>query len=329
MAAGGAAAAGAGWALFFPSYGLSVPLWPAISRRLGGVGAVSSGAVNRPVPQDEYVETCARYQREAASEPAMPHLVNGLWKTEGLSTTLGKFRRDGNTLNDPRLPRQVLPIAHVGFGAASAEAAHFDPRELIRISETLCHPDFKLMMLEGVGSIVRIYEPGLFKNMSAMMGLIPNGAPDGPDRTGFYERFLAEFPYEVQRLIVHGYGRLIAFSEISIHAALAEARTIPARRQPAAVQGIAFAFAMMNSPEMARILDASFDLEPTSERAAFQQGLVSALVFCEWFTPGFLAAWRASPSRGAKLIEHAATESAGNVKRGYPLPFRLENPIAA
>lgn len=316
-----------GWTLIRPSSGLSISLWPAISRRIGGAGAVSSGAVNRPVPQDEYVETCVRYQREAAGDLSMPHIAGRLWRTEGLSTTLGKFRQGDNHLNDPRLPRQVLPIAHVGFGAASAEFARFDSGKLIEISETLCHPDYKLMMLEGVGSIVRIYEPGVFKKMSAMMGLIPKDAPEGPDRTGFYESFLARFSAEAQWLIVHGYGRLIAFSEMSIHAALDAVRTIPAARQPAAVQGAAFAFAMMNSPDMARILDASFDLEAASERAAFQQGLVSALVFCEWFAPGFLAAWKRSSSREGRLIEHAVAESTANVERGYPLAFRLANPF--
>lgn len=323
----GAAAAYAAWELFKPPSGLSVSLWPAMSRRIGGVGTVSSGAVNRQIPQDEYVSTCRKYQQEATTNLTMPHVVNGLWKTEGFSTTFGKYRLPDNTLNDPRIPRESLGIAHVGYGAASTEFSRFDPAKLNEIADTKCNPNFKLLMLEGAGSILRIYEPGLFKQMCSMMGLIPKDAPDGPDSTGFFKQFLSAFPDEVQWLMTHGYGRMMAFSKMSVASAIDEARALPAGRQAPAVQGIAFAFAMMNSQDMARILENSSTVD--FQRPAFQNGLIYALVFCDWFVPGFLAAWKPAGDLEGKLVSRAAAESAENLKRGHPLAFRLQDPVTA
>src|SRR5580698_1652973 len=127
---------------------------------MNGVKTVSSGAVNRTIPQDEFPETCKRYQSEAASPPlSMQRTVVGLWKSEGFSTTFGKYRLPENTLNDPRIPRESLGITHVGYGAASTEHALFDARMLHEIAETSCNPQYRGFMYEGIGSIVRIYEP--------------------------------------------------------------------------------------------------------------------------------------------------------------------------
>jgi hypothetical protein len=309
---------------------LKISLIPLAMRRMNGVKTVSSGAVNRTISQPEYIESCTKYQREAAARvPDLPALVAGLWKVEGLSTTLGKYRLPENTLNDPRLPREVLGISHVGYGAASTEHASFDPAKLHEIADTKCAPDYRNFMLEGIGSILRIYEPGVFKFMCGIMGLIPKGAPPGPLRDGFFAGFLSAFSPEVQRLITHGYGRLVAFSRMSVYKALEEAIALPAERVAPCAQGVAFAFFMMNSQEVPRLMENSAIPHPAPVRAAFQNGLVYSMVFCEWFAPGLLAKWQPRGSLEEKLIGLARSESALNLKRGYPLAFRLENPITA
>jgi hypothetical protein len=324
--AGGVAAGWAAWELFMPRSGLGSPLWTAVSRRVHGVGTVSSGAVNRQIPQDEYIATCKRFQAEAATDLSMPHVVDGLWRTEGLSTTFGKYRLDDNTLNDPRLPREVLGITHVGYGAACTEFARFDTAKLIEISETKCHPDYKHQMLEGMGSILRIYEPGMFKKMCGMMGLIPSDAPDGPDQAGFFRSFMSAFPDEVQRLITHGYGRLVAFSKmLGVYTAIDEANQLPPERRAPCIQGIAFAFSMMNAADMGRMLERSSSLG--AERVPFQTGLVYALTYCEWFAPGVLAKWKPEGKEEEKLVARAIEESSANLKRGHQLAFKLENPL--
>jgi hypothetical protein len=298
-------------------------------RRMNGVKTVSSGAVNRQIPQAEFQEGCRRHQQEAAQDPSnIIGVVKGLWKTEGFASTMGKYRIPANTLNDPKIPRESYGITHVGFGAACTEHTLFDTGQLIELVETLAEPNYKGLMYEGMGSIVRIYEPGIFKFMCGQLGLIPKNAPPGPDSTGFYAKFFSAFPADVQWLITHGYGRLVGFSKMSVYKAIEEGMTLPAERVTPCVQGTAFAFTMMNTEDMARLLEASAIDYPAHVRAAFQNGMVYAMTFCDWFVPGFLAAWRPAGKLGEKLGAVARAEAALNQKRGYPLAFRLENPIA-
>lgn len=310
--------------------GLKIPLIPLALRRMNGVKTVSSGAVNRPIPQPEYREVMTRYQAEAfARRGSMLEVVRGLWRSEGFSTTFGKFRLPENTLDDPGIPRESQGIAHVGYGAACTEHALFGIAKLHEIANTKCSPLYRGFMYEGIGSILRIYEPGIFKKMCGLLGLIPRNAPPGPDATGFYAGFFQGFDAETQRLITHGYGRLIAFSKLSVYKAIDEACTFPEPRVCPAVQGIAFACAMMNSEDMPRLLENSAIDYPPKVRAAFQDGFTYGLVFCEWFAPGFLEGWRCQGSLETILVNRAISEAALNRKRGYPLPFALENPAGA
>ena len=164
--------------------------------------------------------------------------------------------------------------------------------------------------------------------MCGQLGLIPKNAPPGPDKTGFFARFFSDFRPDVQWLITHGYGRLVGFSKISVYKAIDEALTLPPDRVAPCVQGTAFAFAMMNSVEMARLLENSAIPYQANVRAAFQNGLVYGLIFCDWYVPGFLASWRPSGPLAEKLASKARDEAALNQKRGYPLPFHLENPVS-
>ena len=307
---------------------LSISLIPLALRRINGVKTVSSGATNRTIPQKEFQEGCRRHQQEAARNPSdMPSVVAGLWKSEGFATTLGKYRLPENTLNDPKIPRESYGITHVGYGAASTEHTLFDTKKLIDIVETLSEPNYRGFTYEGIGSILRIYEPGIFKFMCGVLGLIPRGAPPGPDKTGFFKDFFSHFPADVQWLIVHGYGRLVGFSKISVYKAFDEALTLPKQHVAPCVQGTAFAFAMMNSVEMNRLLDKSAIPYEPHVRAAFQNGLVYGIVFCDWFVPGFLAAFRPTGKLSEQLVAKARDEASLNQKRGYPLPFHLENPV--
>jgi hypothetical protein len=308
--------------------GLSISLIPLAMRRMNGVKTVSSGAVNRTIPQDEFPATCRRFQQEAAGQlDDMLKVVSGLWKSEGFATTFGKYRLPENTLDDPRIPRESLGITHVGYGAASNEHAMFDTRMLHDIADTKCNPQYRGFMYEGLGSILRIYEPGIFKFMCSTLGLIPKHAPPGPDKTGFFAGYYKDFTPEQQRLITHGYGRLIAFSKISVYKAIDEALTLPDERINPCVMGIGFAFAMMNSEDMPRLLENSAISYDAPVRAAFQNGLVYGVAFCEWFAPGFLARWKPKGQLEEQLIGVARSEAALSQKRGYILPFAFENPV--
>jgi len=309
-----------------PTSGLSVPMLAGGLRRVAGVRTVSSGALHRQVPQDELVEALSAYQREAAHSPSdLKSIVVGLWKSEGLSTTVGKYPNEENTFSDPRLPRAALPIAHVGFGSGSTEALVFDPPTLKALFAARAARDYQEFSYEGIGAILRIYERGLFKVMSGALGLIRLDAPDGPDPADFFAAYFAQYPPEIQRLIAHGYGRIIAFSNMNIYSALQEITTLPPERVEGAAHGAGFAFAIMNSTDLPRMLEASAVPFDPKVRAAFQNGLAYSLVFFDWYVPGLLQSWEPAGALETELVELARAEAALSRARGFPLAFRLQN----
>jgi hypothetical protein len=306
---------------------LAIPLTTGATRRVTGVRTVASGALDRGVPQEEFVQRLAGYQAESATGAIdRERTVTGLWKSEGLSTSVGKHLLPENSLRDPRLGREVLPIAHVGFGSGSTEALVFDVPGLDALFAERCAPDYRDFSYEGIGAILRIYERGFFKVMSGTLGLIPLDAPDGPDPAGFFADYLRRFSAEHQRLIAHGYGRIVAFSNMSIYRAISEITTFPPERIAPAAHGAGFAFAFMNTADLPRILERSAIPFDPGVRAAFQNGLVYGLVFFDWYAPGLLAGWAPTGRLETELIEHARREAAASRQRGYPLAFRLEEP---
>jgi hypothetical protein len=303
---------------------LIIPLSTMATRRVAGVRTVASGAVDRYVPQDELIQKLTQYQNEQKGSPVdaakdAAKAVIGLWKSEGLSTSIGKHLLPENTWADKRFPREVLPIAHVGFGSGSTE-------ELVALFASRCAPNYLGFAYEGIGAILRIYERGFFKLMSGTLGLIRLDAPDGPNPAGFFAEYLNQFPAELRRLIVHGYGRLLAFSNLNIYKAISEATTYPPDLVEPAVHGAGFAFAMMNSAGMPSVLENSAIPFAPPVRAAFQNGLIYSQVFFDWYLPGMLEDWHPQGRLEAELIEHARREAASARKRGYPLAMRLENP---
>jgi len=306
---------------------LTVPLMTGIPRRVAGVKTVASGAVDRGVTQAELVERLTQYQTDSIGRPVeRAKAVVGLWKSEGLSTSVGKHLLAENSLADPKLPREVLPIAHVGFGSGSTEEMVFDVAKLNALFADRCAPDYLGFAYEGIGAILRIYERGFFKVMSGALGLIRLDAPDGPNTAGLFADYLKQYPIDTQRLIVHGYGRLVAFSNMNIYKAIEEITSYPADRVEPAVHGAAFAFAMMNSADMPDVLEQSAIPFDRSVRAAFQNGLIYSQVFFDWYLPGLLEDWQPKGALEGELIEHARREAASARKRGYPLAMRLENP---
>jgi hypothetical protein len=306
---------------------LAIPFTSGATRRVAGVKTVASGAVSRPIPQAELVDNLTAYHTDAATGAAeRGKAVVGLWKSEGLSTSVGKHLLPENSWSDKRLPREVLPIAHVGFGSGSTEEMVFDKAKLDALFADRCHQDYIGFSYEGIGAILRIYERGFFKVMSGSLGLIRLDAPDGPKTEGFFADYLEPFPVDTQRLIAHGYGRIVAFSNMNIYKAIGEATSFPANRIEAAVHGAGFAFAFMNSADLPRILDNSAIPFDPPVRAAFQNGLMYSLVFFDWYVPGLLENWEAKGKLEGELIDHARTEAALTARRGYPLPFRLEHP---
>jgi hypothetical protein len=309
--------------------GLKMSLKQNVERRWSGIQTVASGATDRPVPQAELLRRLAEYRTEAmAGAPDRVRSVRGLWKSEGLATTIAKHRLPGNALNDPALPRQVLPVTHVGFGSGSSELVMFDAPRLNAIFAECCAANYQEFAYEGVGAMLRAYERGFFKLLTGTLGFIRLDTPDGPNPSGFFADYLKQFPPRIQRVIGHGYGRILAFSHVNVYDAIREATTLPHGRIEPVVHGVGFAFAMMNSADLPRILRQSAVPFDRAVRAAFQNGLIYALVFAEWFAPGVLAAWQPEGALETELIARARDESALDLERGFPLAGRLAQPRA-
>jgi hypothetical protein len=307
--------------------GLSIPMAARATRRVAGVRTVAAGALSRPIPQSELVQRLAQFREESTGGSVeREQTVVGLWKSEGLSTSVGKHFLPENSLADPAITRGALPIAHVGFGSGSTEALLFDVDRINRRFADACAPQLADFSYEGIGAILRIYERGFFKVMSGALGLIRLDSPDGPKPANFFASYLAQYPPAHQRLISHGYGRIVAFSNIDIYTAIEQATAFPAARVEPAVHGCGFAFAFMNSADLPRILENSAIPFDRATRAAFQNGLIYSLVFFDWYAPGLLAGWKPAGPLEAELVEHARREAAAAAQRGYPLAFRLENP---
>jgi len=307
--------------------GLSMSLAKSATRRLTGIRTVGSGALDRAVPQAELRKRLHDYHDEAASSRSdREQLVVRLWKSEGLATTVAKHLLSENTLNDPALLREMLPVVHVGFGSGSAEFHLFDAEKLNQVFSERCATNYREFAYEGIGAILRAYERGLFKLSAGVLGFIPLDAADGPDAADFFAGYLNQFPPGIQRLVVHGYGRLLAFSTPDVYTAIRKATTFPHERIEPLVHGIAFAFVMMNNTEVPLLLrESAVPFEP-AVRAAFQNGLIYSIAFMDWYVPGVLADWEPEGRLEADLVEHARREAGLATERGFPLAFRLANP---
>lgn len=307
--------------------GLSMPLSQSASRRMTGVQTVASGALGRPVTQEELIPQWIAYQAEAlASGTERTRIVAALWKSEGLATTVAKHALPENSLRDPAILPELRPVIHVGFGSGSAECFAFDAAQLDARFREDCVPEFREFAYEGVGAMLRAYERGFFKLMTHTVGLIPFDAPEGPNPEGFFAAYLEQYPPHIQRLIAHGYGRILAFSHMDVYRAIQDATKLPAHRVEPVVHGIAFAFAMINSADLPLLLRRSDIPFAPNVRSAFQDGLTYSLAFLEWFVPGLLGAWPSFGPLETGLVQHARREHALAIAHGAPLAFRLAEP---
>jgi hypothetical protein len=122
-------------------------------------------------------------------------------------------------------------------------------------------------------------------------------------------------------LISHGYGRLLYFNSKDLQAAF---RNISGRKfldSTAAVQGMAFGYAMVNHNDLGHVLETGDSLLDPGMVKAFQAGLIYALEFWEWAFPGFLDTVEITSSRATELIAIARREINSARKLGFLDPF--------
>ncbi len=265
--------------------------------------SISSSEYRRPLTQEEYVAKMTAIQQKAVRSSDMLVKTKGFWVMENLSASFLRNARPGQSLDDPQLPEEVRAIAHCGIGIGATEVADFKAQKLIDLIDSFSNPAYRLFAYENVGSMLGVYEPGAFYLMSkflTVLGILPIAPLHRPEP----EHYLKSFEPEVQRLIAHGYGRLLYFTSRDILSAILRARSSCFPVGPC-VHGIAFAYSMVNNSDLRRVFLAGQRLWPGEYGRFFVGGLVYALEFWEWMSPGLLDGLSPGTTFGSHLVAAA------------------------
>ena len=284
-----------------------IPPWTAWARKMITIQTVSDKSIRRRLGQRRYAQRMREIQSEAQQTSDMGRKTASFWLMENLSATFLKTAEPGESLHDPELPVEIRPISHCGMGIAAVEVADFQPARIAEVIDSFSNPDYRLFAYEGSGAMLALYEPGLFlagTRTMACLGLLPLARLRRPDEV----EFVRHFEPEIQRLIAHGYGRMLYFKNHGIAGAIIAAQKASFLQPHACVQGVAFAYSMVNNSDLGRVFSAGRQLTNTPVGAAFRDGLIYALEFWEWMAPGFLPSLKPATEFASGLIETAAAE---------------------
>ena len=296
-----------------------IPLWKTGWRKLLAFQTVSQKKMEGQLSQEEYISRWTAEQKLAQAGSDAAARTTGLWHMESLGVTYAKQPPKGKTLNDPTLPPECRPIVHVGMGAGSVEVANFDPAKITEMIESLSNPNFHLFPYESLGAMLGVYEKSLPR---IMLGLKPLNRPEP-------QGFIKFFAPEIQRLISHGYGRLLYFNSTNIAATV---KAIAARsflQAPAAVQGMSFGYTMVNNADLWTVLETGTGFEDPALKAAFRNGILYGLEFWEWESPGFLRTLKPPNKNSSEMIDIALQDIEVSRARGYLAPFWVEKTAKA
>ena len=151
------------------------------------------------------------------------------------------------------------------------------------------------------------------------MGILPLARLRKPDT----RTFLGGFDGETRRLMAHGYGRLKYFKNHTIGSAIEAVLRAEEFEPHPCVQGVAFAYAMVNNRDLHRVFLAGEQMADAGLRAAFTDGLTYALEFWEWMAPGFLDQFEARTGYERDLARTARAEVESDRRRGPMAAFAV------
>ena len=292
------------------------------------IRTVSATDFTAPLSQEAYLAEMAAIQSAAVESAEMGAKTAAFWKMENLSAAFLKNSTPGQSLNDPRMPVEIRPISHCGMGIAAVEVSGFQANRLAQIIDGFSNPEYRLFAYEGAGAMMSLYQPdwfGFVARCFSLLGILPMASLSKPDDLAF----LQAFDPEIQRLIAHGYGRMLYFKNHNIAAAISAARRSRAYRFDACVQGIAFAYSMVNNGDLHRVFRAGRNRLHAEAGRAFCDGLTYAIEFWEWMAPGFISSFKPMDAFERALLKAARDGVAASRERGPLLPFALERAGAA
>ncbi len=238
------------------------PLMVIANRRLRG-----------PFDQPTFIHAARTLQETALSSDSIKEKTVALWQMERLGFAHSRFEGVGNILSDPAIPREVLPIAHVGLGAAAMEVSQFARDKALTFLDERAHPAYRMFALEMLGCLWAVHEQAPFRLMFQLVSRSKIRSFEVPA----WDAFTEQFTREEQRVIAHGVGRTLYFRSFSLGAALDEAISRSSLDSGAAAQGIAFAYSLVNYNDMAKTLGLGGEIENGEARQGFSNGLVMRL----------------------------------------------------
>ena len=294
-----------------------IPIWKTGWRKWVTFQEVSSSKGAGPYSQEEFLARWSAIQNTAWRSKSPREMTIAFWKMESLGSAYGEAPPPGSTLSDPRLPTEIRPIAHTGLGVAAVEVGCFDPGRISERIDSLADPNFRLFAYESLGAMLGAYEVPLPKSL---VGLKPLRRPEP-------RAFISYFEPEIQRLISVGYGRILYFNSLDTTQAIRRIGDRPFLEPFAAVQGVAFAYAMVNHLDFWVVLDTDGEFADPRLRIAFRSGLIYALEFWEWEAPGFLRSLHPPSRRSAELIRVAQMEIDACRARGRLNAFLVEDSL--
>ncbi|MGI8785675.1 MAG: hypothetical protein ACR2L2_18740 [Acidobacteriota bacterium] len=301
-----------------------IPLRKSLARKSRVLFSLLRGKTNTPLTQQQMRARIEKLTGRLDAASPMQRRPQALWTIEKLVACCAKHSTI--TLNDDLLPPGIQTTAHTGLGFSATESSRFDPAVFTRIVEGMSHPDYRLFCYESAGSVLAFHENDamlpLVKGLEKI-GLLELVCSD----PGQMDEFRLSFrDPELQRLIANGYGRILYFKSRDVSAAVGAAYARPFLNFEGAVQGIGFAYLLMNARDWATILRAATELE-TAWAGPFRVGLVYTMEFFEWMTPGFLDTLPPQRPAVARLLQTAAEESRADRKRGFIKTFALERQV--
>ena len=298
-----------------------VPIWKNSIRKANTIRSVSMAADRHD--QSGYVDRITEIQRAAAASDDPFFKTRSFWQMEKVSAEFFKSAPTGGTLHDPRIPLAARPIVHCGMGIGAVEALGFRLPPLRQRIEAFTDSDYRPFCTESIGAMLGVYAPGPFLTFASGMrriGLLPMANLSRPD-LGTY---LGHFDPTAQRLLAHGYGRILFFRKLSVASAIRSARSEELLDPLSCVRGIAFAMAMVNCPDVCEVISHRFEWGDPAIDHSFNQGLVYALVFWEWMSPGFLSQFPGTTRLARLRTEAAKREISWALDRGHPIAFDLQ-----
>jgi len=179
---------------------------------------------------------------------------------------------------------------------------------------------FARFAIETIGLMLAVYERDLMGVAASLLGRIGVVRHTRLHRPPL-RSFLESVPESRWPLIAHGYGRALYFKRFSLEGSLRIAQRQDELSTEATVRGVAAAYALVNSRELARVLGLRGSRSKVDLAVGIEGGIVNTLVLLEWTFPGCLISLDEVTSCASRLIDEAVNraETARRQGQGPPL----------